>query len=68
MKNESLYQKQLMNKDEIENKIEGTMAWRNLDDNLRSKIFLRIEVNTMNFINNYNYNQLIYDSSIRQLR
>jgi len=68
MKNESLYQKQLMNKDEIENKIEGTMAWRSLDDNLRSKIFLRIEVNTMNFINNYNYNQLIYDSSIRQLR
>ena len=57
-----------MNKDEIENKIEGTMAWRSLDDNLRSKIFLRIEVNTMNFINNYNYNQLIYDSSIRQLR
>lgn len=57
-----------MNKDEIGNKIEGTMAWRSLDDNLVSKIFLRIEVETMNFINNYNYNQLIYDSSIRQLR
>ncbi len=58
-KNKSLYQKLLTNKDEIENQIGETMTWESLEDNLRSKIFLRIK--GLNFDDHSNYDQLISD-------
>lgn len=58
-KNKSLYQKLLSNKDEIEKQIGERMIWESLEDNLRSKIFLRIE--GLNFEDHSNYNQLVSD-------